>query len=367
MSDQVEVIVVGAGVVGLAVARALALAGREVVVLERHDHEGEEVSSRNSGVIHAGIYYPPGSLKARLCVEGRAMLYAYCQDRGIAHQQCGKLLVAQEEQLDKLRKLVETGHRNGVHDLEWLDGAQVRALEPAVRCSAGVWSPSTGIIDAHELMTALIGDLEQQGGAAVFATEFVGATRIDGGFEVVTRNDGVESGIQCRWLVNAAGLSAPEMLSRIDGYPVGRRRQAYFAKGHYFSLRSASPFRHLIYPMPGEAGLGVHATLDLAGRTRFGPDVEWVEGLSYEVDGSRAASFYQAIREYWPELPDDALLPDYAGIRPKLVGPGAGAADFEIEGPAAHGVAGLVNLLGIESPGLTSSLAVGKYVGELVS
>lgn len=362
MTDTVDVVVVGAGVVGLAVARALAMAGRETIVLERHDREGEETSSRNSGVIHSGIYYPPGSLKARLCVRGRELLYEYCRARDIAHRQCGKLLVAQQNQTGKLRALLENGQRNGVRDLQWLDAAQARALEPEVQCAAAVWCPSTGIIDVHELMSCLLADLEAHGGAVAFGTTFAAARSLAGSFHVTCASGGEESVIGCNLLVNAAGLSAPRILEQIEGYPDGRRRTGHYAKGHYFALHGRSPFSHLVYPMPGEAGLGVHATLDMAGKVRFGPDVEWVQEIDYQVDAARAASFYQAIREYWPELRDGTLQPDYTGIRPKLVGPGEGAADFEIEAPGAHGVAGLINLLGIESPGLTSALAIGEYV-----
>jgi L-2-hydroxyglutarate oxidase LhgO len=365
VSDSVDVVVIGAGVVGLAVARALAMQGRETIVLERHGREGEETSSRNSGVIHSGIYYPPGSLKARMCVRGRELLYEYCRARGIPHDQCGKLLVAQQSQVGKLHALVENGRRNGVHDLKWLEPSESSSLEPEVRCDAAVWCPSTGIVDAHELMSCLLADLEAHGGAVAFGTDFESARTNGNGFQVTSSSSGDESVIECRLLINSAGLSAPRILDRIVDYPAARRRTGYYAKGHYFSLRGASPFRHLVYPMPGEAGLGVHATLDLAGKTRFGPDVEWVQELDYQVDTARAASFYQAIREYWPGLPDGALQPDYSGIRPKLVGPGASAADFEIEGPEAHGLPGLINLLGIESPGLTSSLAIGEYVTTL--
>jgi L-2-hydroxyglutarate oxidase LhgO len=365
LSDHVDAIVVGAGIVGLAAARALALQGKDVIVLERRSYAGAETSSRNSGVIHSGIYYPAGSLKASLCVRGRAMLYEYCMTRDIPHKRCGKLIVAQESQVPRLRALAEAGSRNGVSDLQWLDAAGARALEPDVRCTAAIWSPSTGIVDVHDYLHALQADIEASGGVVIFGTEFESAAVIKSGFEVAARTDGESSVMCCRRLINAAGVGAPLLLSRISGYPQALLRKPYYAKGNYFSCRGASPFRHLVYPMPGEAGLGVHATLDLSGRTRFGPDVEWVSEIAYDVDPSRCASFYEAIREYWPGLPDDALQPDFAGIRPKITGPGEPAADFVIEGGDTHGVPGLVNLLGIESPGLTASLAIGERVAGI--
>lgn len=362
MPDKVDVVVVGAGVVGLAVARALAQVGNEVIVLERHELAGQETSSRNSGVIHSGIYYPHGSLKARLCVRGRELLYPYCESRSVAHERCGKLIVAQQAQVPDLQVLHAKGIANGVTDLEWRSGAEVAAMEPAVRCAAGLWSPATGIVDVHELMLAFEADLEARGGTVVVDTELLAAGITPDGFVAVIRSGGDSSEIACRVLVNSAGLSAPAVLDRIAGYPPARRRQAYFAKGNYFVCQGAKPFRHLVYPMPNEAGLGVHATLDLDGTTRFGPDVEWVDEPDYRVDASRGNSFYAAIREYWPGLPDGSLQPGYSGIRPKLVGAGAKAGDFEIDGPGQHGVPGLINLLGIESPGLTSSLALGEEV-----
>lgn len=361
MSDSIDAVVIGAGVVGLATARALALTGMEVLVLERHRRVGEETSSRNSGVIHSGIYYAHGSLKARLCVAGRQMLYEYCEARGVAHSRCGKLIVAQESQIEDLRTLQQKGLANGVDDLAWLTAAEAQALEPLVHCSAALLSPSTGIVDVHELMTALQGDLETLGGTVVFGSELLSATRESERFLLrVQDSDGV-SELPAARLINSTGLSAIGLLASIEGYPPHRLAPAYFAKGNYF-VCAGKPFRRLVYPMPNEAGLGVHATLDLDGATRFGPDVEWIQTLDYRVDPQRAQSFYAAIREYWPALPDGALQPGYAGIRPKRVGPGAKAGDFEIEGPRSHGVAGLVNLLGIESPGLTSCLAIGAEV-----
>ncbi len=365
-AGSVDVMVIGAGVVGLAVARALALAGREVIVVERHRLPGQETSSRNSGVIHSGIYYPKGSLKARLCVQGREMLYAFCSERGVAHSRCGKVIVAQEKQLGALKALEQKGLANGVTDLAWLSSAEVRDLEPEVRCAAGLWSPSTGIVDVHEFITALVADIEGQGGTVVYGTELQSVSRANNAF-VATVSDGSQTDeFECRTLINSAGLNAIDLLRRIEGYPAEQLRTAWFAKGNYFVCHGARPFRHLVYPMPNEAGLGVHATLDLDGTTRFGPDVEWIPAVNYDVDAARAAGFYAAIREYWPGLADGALQPGYAGIRPKLVGDGVAAADFVIEDSGTHHLPGLINLLGIESPGLTSSLALAETVASRV-
>ncbi|HEY7640878.1 MAG TPA: NAD(P)/FAD-dependent oxidoreductase [Steroidobacteraceae bacterium] len=355
--DATDVVVVGAGVVGLAVARALAQHGFETLVLERHERPGQETTSRNSGVIHSGIYYPTGSLKARLCVRGRRLLYEFCDARDIPHQRCGKLIVAPEAQVPALRTLQQRAIANGVDDLTLLDGAQVRELEPEVRCAAGLLSPSTGIVDAHELLLALIADLEASGGALILRTRVESARALGDGFVVTYASDDSSGEIQCKWLVNSAGLSALDLSQRIAGRTSAAPRRAYFAKGNYFACHGVKPFRRLVYPMPNEGGLGVHATLDLDGTTRFGPDVEWVERPDYHVDPARAQSFYAAIREYWPSIPAGSLQPAYAGVRPKLVGPGQAAADFEISVTR-----GLVNLLGIESPGLTSSLAIAQAV-----
>jgi L-2-hydroxyglutarate oxidase LhgO len=364
--DSTEVVVIGAGVVGLAIARALAQAGRETLVLERHARPGEETTSRNSGVIHSGIYYPTGSLKARLCVRGRQLLYPFCQERGIAHRRCGKIIVAGELQIPALLKLHRKAVENGVDDLTILDAVQVHELEPEVSCAAGLMSPSTGIVDVHELLLAFLGDMEARGGALVLHSELQSARAVSGGIVVSVGSAGVSSDVHCRWLVNCAGLNAAELLHRIEGYPRDRLRTSYYAKGSYFACHGMQPFKRLVYPMPNEAGLGVHATLDMNGAVRFGPDVEWVEQPDYGVDAARADAFYTAIREYWPGIPEGSLRPDYAGVRPKLVGPGVAAADFEIETQADHGVAGLINLLGIESPGLTSSMAMGEAVTTMV-
>lgn len=365
--DSIEAAVIGGGVVGLAVGRALAMQGMETLVFERHARPGAETTSRNSGVIHSGIYYPAGSLKATLCVQGRELLYTFCEARGIAHQRCGKIVVAGESQVGALEALHKRGIGNGVFDLELLDRAQVARIEPAVVCAAGLLSPSTGIIDVHDLLLALLADLESHGGALLLQSA-VGPMKVSGdGLVLQVASGGATSELQCRWLVNCAGLSAPHLLRLIDGYPPQRLRQAFYAKGNYFVCQGVRPFKRLVYPMPNEAGLGVHATLDLDGTTRFGPDIEWVAEPDYTVDPVRAESFYAAIREYWPDIPRGSLQPAYAGVRPKLVGPGTAAADFEIEARDAHGVAGLINLLGIESPGLTSSLAIAKRVAGAVA
>lgn len=364
--ERVDTLIVGAGVVGLACARAAAQRGLAIVLVERHPRSGEETSSRNSGVIHSGIYYAAASLKARLCVDGRERLYAYCVERGITHRRCGKLVVAQAPEVAALRALEGKARTNGVTNLEFLFGEEALALEPEVRCAAALHVPVTGIIDVHEYMQALEGDIAAADGLVAFDTEFVGATRHGDGYVARLRGAGEVSELGCRHLVNAAGLSAVSLLARIDGYPAAHGHRTWYAKGNYFSCRGTKPFRHLVYPMPNEASLGLHATLDLDGRTRFGPDVEWVDTVDYGVDPARAASFYASVREYWPGLPDGALEPAYAGVRPKRVGPGAAAADFLIEGPARHGLPGLVNLIGIESPGLTSSLALGDEVLRLL-
>ena len=366
MSEQVDCVVVGAGVVGLAVARALALQGREVMVLEAAEAIGTGTSSRNSEVIHAGIYYPEGSLKARLCVEGRQRLYAYCGERGIAHQRCGKLIVATDEaQRGQLQAIARKAEANGVNDLRWLDGPEARALEPALQCVAALHSPSTGIIDSHGLMLALQGDLENAGGMVVCHAEVQEAAIRPGGVWLRTA-DGTE--LTARTLVNAAGLHAPLLAARLQGFPQQVVPQAFYAKGNYFTLSGRAPFSRLIYPVPEAAGLGVHLTLDMGGQAKFGPDVQWVESPGdLQVDPVRADAFYAEIRRYWPGLADGALVPGYAGIRPKISGPGEAAADFVIQGPQTHGVAGVVQLLGIESPGLTSCLAIGAHVAQLLA
>ena len=366
-ADSTDVLVVGAGVVGLSVARALALLGLEVIVVERHHRIGEETSSRNSGVIHSGIYYPTASAKARLCVSGRDLLYRYCAEKGINHRRCGKIIVAQASETEKLRSLATQAVANGVNDLSWLDAAQVHELESEVQCAAGLLCPSTGIVDVHEYMTALHGDVERHGGSVVFDTELVRATIGVQRIQAELRTGADRSGIESRWLINAAGLHAVDLLGRITGYPTAHVPKRYFAKGNYFDCSGSSPFRRLVYPMPASAGLGIHATLDLAGKVRFGPDVEWIDVIRYDVDATRASQFYAAIRTYWPGLRDGALAPSYSGVRPKLAAPNEPAADFRIDTPREHGVDGVVNLLGIESPGLTASLAIAEQVSTVIS
>jgi L-2-hydroxyglutarate oxidase LhgO len=364
-SFDIDCLVIGAGVVGLAVARALALAGREVIVAEREDGIGTQTSARNSEVIHAGIYYPPGSLKARVCVAGRDALYAFAQSHGVPHARCGKLIVATSESQNEALKGIEArAVASGVHDLRWLDQAEAKALEPEVVCTRALLSPSTGIVDSHSFMLALQGDLEAQGGSVVFNTPIEAWEQHDGGFRVTFGGaDGASYSV--RSIVNSAGHGAPGLLKMLAGFPRDAIPKQDYAKGNYFSLLGKQPFSRLVYPIPEAAGLGIHATIDLAGRARFGPDVEWVTSdQDLEVDPKRADVFYAAIRTYWPGLTDGALVPDYAGIRPKLHSRGEPMPDFRIDGPERHSMAGLVNLLGIESPGLTSSLAIADLVAE---
>jgi L-2-hydroxyglutarate oxidase LhgO len=365
MTDRIDALVIGAGVIGLAIARELALAGREVIVIEQADGIGTGTSSRNSEVIHAGLYYAPGSLKAKLCVEGRNALYAYCAERGIAHQRCGKLVVAVDDsEVPALEALHAQAKTNGVSDVHLIDGAAAHAMEPALNAVAALHSPSTGIIDSHAFMLALQGDAEDRGALFVFHSPFEGAAVTSDGFDV--RVGGAESmRLSARLLINAAGLQASEVASRIEGLEARHIPKTRLCKGHYFALTSRAPFSRLVYPMHNRAGLGVHFTLDLGGQGKFGPDVEWLpEGAAedYVVDVSRAATFARDIRRYWPALPDNALAPAYSGLRPKIVGPGEPAADFRIDAQEAHGVRGLVNLFGIESPGLTASLAIAPLV-----
>lgn len=366
MNAEIDIVVVGAGVVGLAIARAFALDGRDVIVLEKNAAIGEETSSRNSEVIHAGIYYPPGSLKARLCVRGRDALYRYCADKGIPHRRCGKIIVAVgDEQRAELELLRLRAAENGADDLRWLDAGDLESLEPEVAGAAGLFSPSTGIVDSGALMRALLGDLEQAGGQLALRAELVAGELDDSATRLRIATDGETIELAARCVVNAAGLHAERVARSITGQPrdvvVPR---VHYAKGNYFAYGGRSPFRHLLYPLPEPGGLGVHATLDLAGRTRFGPDVEWSDAIDYTIDPARAARFYAAIRRYWPALPDGSLSPAYAGIRPKLAGPGEPASDFAVLAARA-GSAVLVHLLGIESPGLTASLAIAEHVREL--
>lgn len=365
--DQVDAVVMGAGVVGLAVARALALQGREVVVLESENAIGTGTSSRNSEVIHAGIYYPAGSLKARLCVQGKAMLYAYCAERGVAHRRLGKLIVATHPyQVQALDGIMRKAQDNGVHDLRLLSASQARALEPELACVAAVLSPSSGVVDSHGFMLALQGDMENAGGllALVSPVQHIGLQQGTASHPMrIGTQDGTE--LACRVLVNAAGLHAVALARSMEGLDSRLLPQAHYAKGNYFTLAGKAPFSRLIYPVPEAAGLGVHLTLDLGGQAKFGPDVQWVDDpTDLQVDPRRGDAFYAEVRKYWPGLADGALQPGYAGMRPKINGPHEVSADFMVQGPAEHGVPGLVNLLGIESPGLTSSLAIAAEVLE---
>jgi L-2-hydroxyglutarate oxidase LhgO len=361
MSTDIDCIVVGAGVVGLAIARALALSGREVMVVEAAEGIGTGTSARNSEVIHAGIYYPAGSLKAKLCVEGRKMLYAYCAEKGVAHKRIGKLIVAtSQDEIAKLDDILNKARINGVEDMELLSAAQAQALEPALFCTAALHSPSTGIIDSHGLMLAYQGDAENAGAQCVFHTPLLsGEVRREGGFTLqFGGSDAMQ--LSCNVLINASGLHAPTLARAIRGIPAASIPTEYLCKGSYFTLQGKAPFTRLIYPTPHHAGLGVHLTLDLGGQAKFGPDTEWIDTVDYDIDANRCAGFYEAVRTYWPGMPDASLSPGYTGIRPKVSGPHEPAADFMIVGPATHGVPGLVNLFGIESPGLTSSLAIAQ-------
>jgi L-2-hydroxyglutarate oxidase LhgO len=368
--EKLDAVVIGAGVVGLAVARALAMTGREVVILEAEGAIGSHTSSRNSEVIHAGIYYPKDSLKALSCIQGKALLYEYCVSHGVPHKRSGKLIVAADEnQLGELEGIQKKAHANGVCDVVWMTQAQALALEPELSCVAALYSPSTGIIDSHSLMLAYLGDAESHGAMLALKSALERVEVKGDGFVLhVKGSDPVESSI----LVNSAGLKAPTVAQKMEGYRAELAPRELYAKGNYYSLARRAPFSRLIYPVPEPGGLGVHVTLDLAGQARFGPDVEWVERIGrkedYAVDPRRAERFYAAIRRYWPGLPDGALLPGYSGIRPKTTGPGEPAGDFQIQGPREHGVPGLVHLFGIESPGLTASLALAKGVlGKLES
>ena len=364
-AEHVDCVVVGAGVVGLAVARALALAGREVLVLEACNAIGTQTSARNSEVIHAGIYYAKDSLKATLCVRGKALLYDYCDQRSVPHKRCGKFIVATSEaQVAQLQAIRAKAAANGVNDLVLLSAAEARAAEPALHCLAALHSPSTGIVDSHALMLSLLADLEHAWGILALNSPLAGAQIAQGAIVLIAK-DGTQ--LAARTVVNAAGLNAPALAAAFAGLGAHHVPTPHYAKGNYFTLAGRAPFSHLIYPVPEAAGLGVHLTLDLGGQAKFGPDVQWVDNPEdLVVDARRGDAFYAEVRKYWPDLPDGALQPAYAGMRPKINGPVQAAADFCIQGPQAHGVAGLVNLFGIESPGLTSALAIAEHVAALL-
>lgn len=372
--ETLDCVVIGAGVVGLAVARALSMAGREVVVLEAAEGIGTATSSRNSEVIHAGIYYPSGSLKAQLCVQGRHALYDYVRSRGVPHRRCGKLIVATDEsQVATLRDIQAKSLSNGVQGpdaLQWLSREEARALEPEVECVGALLSPSTGIIDSHALMLALQGDAENAGAVFAFHSMVRSGRVVDGGIELEVADASAPDRPTTRWraqqVVNSAGLQAPDVAAAIDGLDRASVPRPHYARGHYFTLSGRPRFSRLIYPVPQPGGLGVHLTLDLAGQARFGPDVQWIDGIDYTVDPRRADAFYAEVRRYWPALPDGGLQPGYAGIRPKIGGPQRPNEDFRVDGPEVHGVPGLVNLFGIESPGLTACLALGERVRNLL-
>jgi L-2-hydroxyglutarate oxidase LhgO len=357
-------LVVGAGGVGLAVARALALRGHEVIVVEKADAIGSGISSRNSEVIHAGMYYPAGSLRARHCVAGRRLLYAFCESHGVPHRKCGKLIVATDDlERAKIEGIYQQGLTNGVEGLELLDGTAARALEPNLSCVAAIHSRETGVVDSHALMLALQGDLEGAGGAIAFNAPVERISPDGSGWNVSVGGE-APTVVPVEAVVNCAGLGAQAVAQSVEGFAPERIPKQVLAKGNYFGCLGKPAFSRLIYPSPVEGGLGTHVTLDMAGRMRFGPDVEWIEAETYDVDPTRAEAFYASIRRYWPGLPDGALVPDYAGIRPKLTGPGEVPADFVIDGPQEHGLPGLVHLFGIESPGLTSALSLAEEVAD---
>jgi L-2-hydroxyglutarate oxidase LhgO len=374
MAADVETVVVGAGVVGLAIARTLVNNGQQVFVLERRDRIGTETSSRNSQVIHAGLYYPQNSLRAELCVRGKKLLYAFCDESGVTYLRCGKLLVAtSEEDIPELEAIAATAARNGVNDMQRLSAGEAQKIEPEVVCVAAYFSPSTGVIDTHGLMTALEGHLTTRGGQVILGTTVTGLCRKDNGeddFVIETLSAGETSKLTAKNLVLAAGLGGTElgrMLSYAPGYSVP---ETYPARGHYYSLAGAAPFKHLIYPMPQGAWLGVHLTLDVAGRAKFGPDIQWTDHVSYDFDdatGARRTKFEREIRRYWPGLPDNSLVPDFVGVRPKIYRQGEEVADFALHGPKTHGTPRLLALYGIESPGLTASLAIAEYAARLIA
>ena len=369
--EQVDCVVIGAGVVGLAVAREMALQGRETILLERENAFGTISSARNSEVIHAGIYYPKDSLKAKLCVQGNRLLYEYCRDHQVATQPYGKLIVASDEaQIDDLRAILYKAQNNGVPEIKFISGEEAKALEPNLKCSAAILSSTTGIVDSHGYMLSLLGGFEDAGGMVAYQSPLISAKPIgdkaqNGYLLEVGGADGMQ--LQTQLLINCAGISAPAVAQKIEGLSKEQIPKAYFAKGNYFSLSGKSPFNHLIYPIPEPGGLGVHLTLDMGGQAKFGPDVEWLDidqedQIDYTVDPKRGDGFYEAVRRYWPGLKDGSLQPDYSGVRAKIVPPNSPAGDFCFSTPQEHKMQGLYNLYGFESPGLTSSLAIARYL-----
>ncbi len=366
MSERVDCVVIGAGVVGLAVARAIALTDREVIILEKADTIGSETSSRHSEVIHAGIYYAQDSLKARFCVAGKKAMYDFCDVHGVAYNRCGKIIVATDEaQLPELERLKANAAANGVGDLEWMTPAEVSEMEPAVYCVGALLSPSTGILDSHGYMLALQGDAEAAGAMTAFMTPVIGGQVMNDGIRVDCGGAAPMS-LVADTVINSGGLWAQSIAATIRGVPAESVPPTYYCKGNYYTLSGKPPFQRPIYPVPEKAGLGVHVTVDLGGQVRFGPDVEWVDSIDYDVDPARADKFYAAVRKYYPALEDGAIQPGYSGIRPKIQAPDEAARDFLIQGPADHGVPGLINLYGIESPGMTSSLAIADFVQNLI-
>jgi L-2-hydroxyglutarate oxidase LhgO len=367
MTERVECAVIGAGVVGLAIARRLAMDGREVVILEAETAFGTHTSARNSEVIHAGIYYATGSLKARLCVAGKALLYRYCQEHDVAQRRIGKIIVASDaSQLEGLKQYQAQAAVNGVRDLEWLEAATLHELEPEVRSVAGVFSPSTGIIDSHGLMLAYLGDAQAHGASLALASPVLGGAVEDNGIRLDV-GGAEQMTLLCGSVINSAGLSAQAVARSISGIPSPTIPPTYFAIGHYYTLSGKAPFRRLIYPVARQDWLGVHVTIDLGGQVKFGPDFSWIERVDYRFDETRERAFYEAIRFYYPGLRDGALTPGYTGIRPRITAPGGPAQDFVIQGERVHGIAGLVNLYGIESPGLTASLAIADHVVDILA
>lgn len=364
--EQIDITIIGAGVIGIAIARRLALDGRAVLLLEQEDSFGQHSSSRNSEVIHAGMYYPTGSLKARFCVEGNRRLYDYCGSHHIEHRRCGKLIVAADiAQETALASIKARGDANGVEGLRLLEPAELSGMEPSLTAQLALYSPNTGIVDSHGYMLSLLGEATAAGALVAFRSKVTSLTATSEGIAIALNGENAPD-LTSRLVINAAGLFAPDIIRLIEDFPPEYLPRFWLARGNYFALQGRAPFRHLIYPLPQEGGLGVHLTLDLAGQARFGPDVEWIDHVDYAVNPARSDSFYDAIRSYWPGLRDGALAPSYAGIRPKIAGPGMAAADFRIDGPATHGMTGLINLFGIESPGLTASLPLADHVAEMV-